>query len=72
MDVDQGYLIQVNGKSHALEAQTSLKALLAQLNLTQRRVAVELNGKIVPKSMHADTMLMPDSVVEIITAVGGG
>lgn len=72
MDIEQGYLIQVNGKSHALEAQTSLKALLAQLNLTQRRVAVELNGKIVPKSMHADTMLMPDSVVEIITAVGGG
>lgn len=72
MDVKQAYTIQVNGQPHELDSQITLLTLLEQLNLTKRRVAVELDGRIVPKSMHAETNLMPNAVVEIITAVGGG
>lgn len=72
MDVEQAYTIQLNGQPHEVQAQTTLSELLAQLNLTQRRVAIEMNGRIVPKSAHAETTLVPEAVVEIITAVGGG
>lgn len=46
--------------------------LLAQLGLTAKRVAVEWNGVIVPRSCYPQTNLQEGDRLEIITAVGGG
>jgi sulfur carrier protein len=42
------------------------------LNLAGRKVAVERNGEIVPRSAHAATLLADGDRVEIVVAVGGG
>ena len=49
-----------------------MQALLEQLGLQGRRVAVELNHEIVTRSEHATRILMPDDRVEIVHAIGGG
>ncbi len=46
--------------------------LLAGLDHAGRRVAVERNGEIVPRSRHQDTVLAADDRIEIVVAVGGG
>ena len=46
--------------------------LLAARELTGKRVAVERNGEIVPKSSHASTAIVAGDRLEIVVAVGGG
>jgi len=62
----------VNGKPLAVSAGTSIAELLTQLSLTGKRVAVERNGEIVPKSLHAASCLSEGDRLEIVVAVGGG
>ncbi len=50
----------------------TVAALLTRLDLTGRRVAVELNLDIVPRSQHADTTLNDGDNVEVVHAIGGG
>ncbi|MGC3359871.1 sulfur carrier protein ThiS [Enterococcus faecalis] len=50
----------------------TVAALLTRLDLTGRRVAVELNLDIVPRSQHADTALTEGDQVEVVHAIGGG
>lgn len=50
----------------------SVAALLARLELTGRRVAVELNLDIVPRSQHDSTLLNDGDQVEVVHAIGGG
>lgn len=64
--------IVVNGKSTELTTPLSLRQLLEQLELQGRRVAVERNGDIVPRSRYDDTSLAAGDRLEIIVAVGGG
>ena len=64
--------LTVNGKAHECPSDTSVSALLDQLALTGRRVAVELNGEIVPRSQHALVQLREGDQIEIVVAVGGG
>ncbi|NJM32073.1 MAG: sulfur carrier protein ThiS [Limnobacter sp.] len=64
--------VRLNGKPTALQAGCTLADLLASQGLLNKRVAVELNGEIVPKSLHAQTPIPPDSQLEIVVAVGGG
>ena len=64
--------ILVNGEPQALAASDSVASLLAARGLTGKRVAVELNGAIVPRSNHATTALIEADRVEIVVAVGGG
>jgi sulfur carrier protein len=47
-------------------------ALLSTLNLVGKKVAVERNGEIVPRSAHASTVLADGDQLEIVVAVGGG
>jgi sulfur carrier protein len=49
-----------------------LSGLLSSLNLQGKKVAVERNGEIVPKSVHASTLLADGDRLEIVVAVGGG
>ena len=50
----------------------SVADLLAARGLTGKRLAVERNGQIVPKSQHGATRLQEGDVLEIVVAVGGG
>ena len=64
--------IQLNGEPFELPDAQSVADLLARLELGGRRVAVELNLDIVPRSQHASTALKDGVRVEIVHAIGGG
>lgn len=64
--------IIVNGEPQALAEAPTLAAMLESRGLAGKRVAVERNGEIVPKSRHADTRLAAGDRIEIVVAVGGG
>ena len=64
--------IAVNGHTRELPRSTTVAQLLAQLDTAGKRVAVERNGEIVPKSQHAATELSSGDRLEIVIAVGGG
>jgi sulfur carrier protein len=64
--------ILVNGQARRLVATTTVGALLAEMQLTGKRLAVERNGDIVPKSRHGETVLAAGDRLEIVVAVGGG
>lgn len=64
--------VHVNGEPRTLPAGATVAALLAELGLAGRPVAVERNLEIVPRSTHASTPLAAGDRVEIVTMVGGG
>jgi sulfur carrier protein len=64
--------VTVNGAAHRFEQPLDVSALLAALKLVGKKVAVERNGEIVPKSAHANTLLADGDALEIVVAVGGG
>jgi sulfur carrier protein len=64
--------VTVNGKAHVLDQPLEISALLARLELAGRKVAVERNGEIVPRSEHARTRIADGDRLEIVVAVGGG
>jgi sulfur carrier protein len=64
--------VTVNGKAHRFERPVEVTALLSTLNLVGKKVAVERNGEIVPRSAHASTVLADGDQLEIVVAVGGG
>ena len=63
--------IILNGEMRDCHATTVLE-LTSELGYTNKRIAVELNGEIVPKSQHATTPLAANDQLEIVVAVGGG
>lgn len=64
--------LTVNGKAHECPAGATVSALLEQMALAGRRVAVERNGEIVPRSQHAAAALAEGDQIEVVIAVGGG
>lgn len=64
--------ITLNGETREISAPTTVAELLTQLAYTGKRVAVELNGEIAPRSQHATLQLQPGDTVEIVQAIGGG
>lgn len=63
--------IQVNGEPREVAAATVL-ALVEELGLDARKVAVERNLEIVPRSLHGTTALAEGDRVELVQFVGGG
>ena len=63
--------LTVNGDPMTLDG-TTVADLVAQLQLSGRRLAVEVNRDIVPKSEHDQHHLHDGDVVEIVHAIGGG
>jgi thiamine biosynthesis protein ThiS len=63
--------IQINGELREVRANTIL-ALVEELGLDIRKVAVERNLEIVPKSQHAVTVLAAGDRIELVQFVGGG
>ena len=64
--------IVVNGETRSVDAGTHLPALIETLRLGERRLAVELNGAIVPRSTWPQTALRDGDRLEIVHAIGGG
>ena len=64
--------ILLNGQPKTLPDSISLATLIDQLGFTGKRIAVERNGEIVPKSTYATVQLVAADRLEIVVAVGGG
>ena len=64
--------ITLNGEPHEIADGTSIAALLDQLGLDPRQVAVERNREIVPRASYPATPLAPGDHLEVVTFVGGG
>ncbi len=64
--------VTVNGKAEQFEAPLNVTALLEKLAMAGKKVAVEKNGEIVPRGLHARTALADGDQLEIVVAVGGG
>ena len=64
--------MKINGEIIELATPITLAALLAEKGFQTKRIAVERNGEIVPKSEYETTMLQNDDVLEVVSFVGGG
>ena len=64
--------ITINGEPRQFAVEQTVASVVAALALTGKRIAVERNGEIVPKSQHATTTLAAGDQLEIVVAVGGG
>lgn len=63
--------IRLNGKETAVMAE-NVAALVEELRLNPRELAIERNSEIVPRSTYAATHLCEGDVIELVTFVGGG
>ncbi|MDO8207531.1 MAG: sulfur carrier protein ThiS [Gallionella sp.] len=64
--------VYVNGAPRQLTDSCSIAALIEELGHTGRRIALERNGDIVPRSLYAECVLNDGDKLEIVVAVGGG
>ncbi len=62
----------VNGEERAVEAVADIAGLVAALGLDSRKVAVERNLEIVPRSTYSATALAEGDRIEIVHFIGGG
>lgn len=65
-------MITVNGKEVTLTGPLSVADYLEQNNYQTKRIAVEMNGDILPKYSYSDTMLKDGDRLEVVSFVGGG
>lgn len=65
-------MIIVNGEEFEIDSGSSVTKLVEERGLDRSRVAVELNGEIVPRGTFDDTLLHDGDKVEIVHFVGGG
>jgi sulfur carrier protein len=64
--------IVFNGQTREVSPGTTVAALLAELGLSPRQVAVEVNQELVPRARHDRHQLAQDDQLEVVTLVGGG
>ena len=64
--------ITVNGVSTEVEGARTIADVVTRLGLAGKRIAIERNGEVVPRSRYADTTVAPQDRLEIVGAVGGG
>ncbi len=64
--------ITVNGEHRGITAESYLQDLIADLQLQDKRLAIEINREIVPRSEFTTTLLQDGDVIEIVHAIGGG
>jgi sulfur carrier protein len=64
--------LRINGEPRQFDTAPTVGEIVAALGLTGKRIAVERNGAIVPKSQHEHTRCAAGDAIEIVVAVGGG
>jgi len=64
--------IQLNGETLDCDTNTTVEQLVKQLDMQDKRLAVEINQNIIPRSTFSEHLLQPQDVVEIVQAIGGG
>lgn len=64
--------LTVNGEPRSMPASATVADLVTELKLDGRKIAVERNLEIVPRSLYAETMLTDGDRIEIVAFVGGG
>lgn len=64
--------IVLNGSPRRCSDEATVADLIRELALEGKRIAVERNGEIVPKSRHSETLLAEGDRIEIVRPVGGG
>ncbi|MDY3619155.1 sulfur carrier protein ThiS [Agathobaculum sp.] len=64
--------MKINGKTIAFSGVQTVAGLLKELGHDPQRVAVEKNGKIIPRASFADEPLAENDALEIVQFVGGG
>jgi sulfur carrier protein len=65
-------IVSINGATRQFPDSTSVAALIEEMGLTGKRIALERNGEIVPRSLFASQQLTDGDKLEIVIAVGGG
>tara|TARA_B100001248_G_scaffold223699_1_gene180580 strand:+ start:6380 stop:6583 length:204 start_codon:yes stop_codon:yes gene_type:complete len=64
--------LQINGKKISIKSNISIFDLLVKYKLTNKKVAVEHNGKIIPKTNYKKKKLKNNDKIEIVHFIGGG
>ncbi len=64
--------IELNGDQMQIVEGLTLSGLVNELGLADKRIAIELNLEIIPRSQHETTRLQESDKVEIVHAIGGG
>ncbi len=64
--------IIINGQNQVVDARTALSALLQDLKIDSRYIAISLNEEVIPRSQINDKMIQNGDRIEIIRAVAGG
>jgi len=62
----------INGQPRLVNQGTTVATLINELGLAGRPVAVERNREVVPRALHASTVLAAGDRLEVVTFVGGG
>ncbi len=64
--------IQINGRKKAVKQNISVLELLKKYKLNKNKVAIELNGKILPQNKYNSKKLKNQDKIEIVQFIGGG
>ena len=64
--------VTVNGKAQRFDQPLAVSVLIEKMALAGKKIAVERNGQIVPRSLHQKTLVENGDQLEIVVAVGGG
>ncbi|MBX3616115.1 sulfur carrier protein ThiS [Nitrosomonas sp.] len=64
--------LSINGQPQQFESPINITQLVDHLSLQGKRIAIERNGEIVPRSRFSEEILVNGDQIEIVVAVGGG
>ena len=62
----------INGQTQHFDSTLNVSQLLERMTLNNKRIAIEYNGQIVPRSKFKEQILVDGDQLEIVVAVGGG
>lgn len=64
--------LRINGAERRFDPPLTVQRLVGELGMEGKRVAIERNGEIVPRSRYAEVQLADGDRLEVVVAVGGG
>lgn len=64
--------IRLNGEKRVIPLHSSVQHMLTQQGIREQRIAVAVNRKVIPRSLHESAIIEPGDHIEILEAVGGG